>query len=282
MLRLRTTLVACAMSVSGILVFFSCGGSDSAPFAGGPGGACKDGCKAPLFCEATLGCAECADDAACSAGRPRCVLGRCEVCASSADCPASAPACFPRDHTCHLACSTGGCSGETTCDAATGICFGCRTDVDCAGTTTPLCNPTTAECVACLDDSHCGAAAPFCFVREGHCVQCLSSAQCAPAAPICGDDFKCRAGCTSNAGCPTDKPVCNLATADCVACLSATDCPSPTLFCDEGHCAECVDDSSCPIERRFCKDRRCVECENNDTCPLERPECSQNVCIVKL
>src|SRR5713226_7678890 len=166
MLRSRTMLGEIAMGLCVIAALGSCSGGGSAglPLPGGPGGVCGEGCKAPQACDVALGCVECAADGACPAGRPRCILGRCEVCATSADCPASLPACFPQDHTCHGACTAGNCPGSTTCDAQTGVCAGCSSTTDCAGTPKPFCSPQTGACVACLDNTHCGAAAPYCFV----------------------------------------------------------------------------------------------------------------------
>src|SRR6185436_5976266 len=139
MLGLRTSFGAGVLVLFSIVAVASCGSSGSSgatPGGGvaGLGGVCRDGCNAPAVCDATLGCVECTSDAACGAGRPRCVLGHCEVCATNADCPAASPACFPGDHSCHAACTADSCGKNVICNVPTGVCAGCAADMDCAGT----------------------------------------------------------------------------------------------------------------------------------------------------
>jgi hypothetical protein len=268
-----------------IFVPLACGGDDAEPPSNGAslsGGLCAAGCRAPLVCDATIGCVECTNDSACPTAKPRCIGGACAVCATNADCPASINACSPTDHACHVACGTGSsvaCDKGTQCDPKTGACVVCAADSDCAGTGRPLCDPERKTCVACVSNTHCAASAPVCARGRGECVECVTNRDCPSSAPTCTADLECHGGCLSDSSCSGGEPFCNMATGECVECRGSSDCRDPGLpLCHRGHCAQCTDATSCPSTAPFCANGRCVACRDDSSCPSSAPRCKNGSC----
>jgi hypothetical protein len=241
------------------------------------------GQKCAAGCSETLGCIECSADSMCGAGSPLCVLGRCEACKSSADC-GTGQTCYPRDFTCHPACTVNGdCPGDAPiCEPNTGVCVGCLSNVDCAGTGQPVCHPDRRQCTECATNLDCGAADPVCDLQNGECEECLVDGHC-PAGSLCGTDEKCHSACTSNLDCNDPaKPVCDIGSKDCVECLGNSDCGAAEPFCDGRNCRLCIVNADCPNPATpVCRDNnKCVECVSNLDCKdILQPICKDEQCF---
>lgn len=107
------------------------------------------------------------------------------------------------------------------------------------GGASPVCEPLTDTCVACIVDDNCPAAAPRCN-DANECVGCLSHADCQggrcdPAAARCVE-------CLTNADCGhLASSRCDPTTLTCSPCLSAADCGhiAGRPACVEGQCGPC-------------------------------------------
>jgi hypothetical protein len=97
----------------------------------------------------------------------------------------------------------------------------------CSGAT-PVCDPTTLKCVACLTSKECGPGF-LCFDNTCKPGCSASHPECAPDGGRCDlEAGVCKAGCIVDADC-TDpsKPMCDTATGQCTVCLPQNDkCPS--------------------------------------------------------
>jgi hypothetical protein len=229
-----------------------CSSSTECQSAGDPnrplcaGGLCV-GCQTPNagtcgpahpLCDPTSGaCVDCSTSAQCSdPALPYCVNQRCVSCADGggdAGCKLRDPA--------RPICGTAGkcaeCSSNDHCKAApdkafctAGTCVGCQLAAPtvCTGTT-PLCNPTTGVCGACLTDSDCKLdTTPACV--DGHCASCALAppGKCAsikPNSPTCGPTGAC-VECLTSADCTlaAARPICNTATHVCRPCTADNEC----------------------------------------------------------
>jgi hypothetical protein len=300
--------IAGALALAGAgFLSVACGGSDT---GNGSSSNTSDTCslggqKCALGCSANLGCVDCTTDAACKAGAPFCVLGKCEECKTSADC-GTGKACFPRDHTCHPKCTANGdCPGDSPiCDVPSGTCVGCVTSAECKDPAKPVCDPIRHQCGECATNADCGAAAPACNQQNGECEQCLVDADCTGAS-LCGGDHKCHTACLTNKDCTDpDKPICNTTTKSCVECLTNMQCPSAAPVCapnfqctvclantdctdptrpvckDQKQCVQCQASADCKDPAKpICKGDVCVQCDGDKDCPAATPKCDKNVCV---
>jgi hypothetical protein len=96
-----------------------------------------------------------------------------------------------------LGCVT--CTTDMQCPASTryclvGNCVQCKSNVDCAGTSTPACSRN--RCVQCATNADCSGATPYCAPTDSgsRCVQCLQSSQCPASAPRCNSGMCGKSG----------------------------------------------------------------------------------------
>ena len=125
----------------------------------------------------------------------------------------------------------GACAGATpVCEPLTETCVACLDDGDCPSTA-PQCSPTL-QCVGCLDHNDCPTG--VCEPASGRCVECLTNASCGHLAAS----------------------RCETTTHACVPCSSDGDCshiPGRTV-CIAGQCGPCR-----PSEGDHCGDYSCSQ-----------------------
>jgi len=227
------------------------GGSGTGLAGNGGSGVCG-ACLADEVCDPTLGCVDCTADAGCPDPQNSvCVVGKCEACGTAADCNNN-QVCHPTQNECGDACAgNGDCDqgNADICDLPGGLCVECLDAGDCQNE--PFCDPV-GNCVDCLADADCGAAAPYCD-GGGSCEQCLFDNQCG-AGDICVDQ-ECEPSCSSDDDCG-DK-LCDMGTGICVECLGNGDCPDnqDPICADNQKCEECNVDGDCNGEA--CIDFQC-------------------------
>ena len=117
------------------------------------------------------------------------------------------------------------------------------------GNGTPQCDPSTTQCVECLENGHCAGREPICGDDET-CRQCADDDECAGAS-VCvtsgAEDGRC-AVCdpTDDGGCTGgERCLVTGTTFECVDCLSDTDCGGTTPICNTGshECVACADNA---------------------------------------
>ena len=89
---------------------------------------------------------------------------------------------------------------------------GCTSNVNCGGTT-PFCNTTDSQCVACLQSTDCPVADPVCNTDRGECAICVMQQrlQGRGRSSIC-DTQRGQSACVQcvrNSDCPMATPNCN-------------------------------------------------------------------------
>ena len=136
---------------------------------------------------------------------------------------------------------------------------GCTSDMDCAfGGASGFCEPTSQQCVECLQDNHCGRL-QVCDTANG---------------------FECRLQCFAGR-CPPNQ-VCDPASDTCVACINDMDCGGGRVCSATRQCVECTIDSHCAgqVGRPYCGgNSECVGCRSDAdctapaTCDSQRREC---------
>lgn len=282
----KKVIAGAGMVLGAVVLTASCGddGTTGATSNVGPG--CNiGGTKCAAGCTPSLGCIQCATNLDCKdAGKPVCVLGKCQECGVPADCGAG-KSCFPEEFKCNPVCSTNqDCPGDSPiCKVDTGTCVGCVTSADCAGVKdNPVCEPSRAQCSECASNADCGVASPACDLNDGKCHECLVDTDC-KAPSLCGADRKCHFACISNADCAdANKPLCDPGGKDCVQCLLNTDCGAAAPACNAGHkCVECVVNADCKAPAApVCQGEKCVGCASAADCvdPL-KPVCKGGECI---
>jgi len=138
----------------------------------------------------------CGNDNDCLSAEARfCVQGLCVACKTAAECGGGSPVCSAAHACVSCAAALAGCPSTTpACDVASGQCFECLANSDCAGksgksfctnrkcgecatstdctaTSKPICDTSASSCVACTTDSQCqakGSGAGVCL-SDGHC-----------------------------------------------------------------------------------------------------------------
>lgn len=119
-----------------------------------------------------------------------------------------------------------------------------QTHTPCAvacGETTPICDPTSGDCVQCVVDTDCDDER--CALEQHVCVDCLSDRDCDDGQVCDLLAFECMKPCTSSATCRGEAPHCHPARLLCVECLSDADCDDEP--CDPllGHCDDASEES---------------------------------------
>jgi hypothetical protein len=246
--------VTCNPTLSNTCTARACGCGASGPCSGQ---------GTSLFCTGTPGsCVACLADTDCkSAAAPLCESNQCVACdgvanansrcqAKQAGACASAgalkgrcAACDPKDGT--------GCTGSTQCDPGTATCVGCVDDSGCSGTN-DKCDTSTHTCVDCTAAGGCAdtPATPICDVLNNTCKQCTVDAEC-------------------KAGAGTAGPLCT-GTGTCVADATC----SGNGDCTDGIHSLCLDVSGNG------SDFRCRECDpsNNDGCSSSKTCGADYIC----
>ncbi|MEW5742884.1 MAG: hypothetical protein AB1938_28470, partial [Myxococcota bacterium] len=176
----------------------------------------------------------------------------------------------------------GGCSGATpVCDPQSNTCVACIDNTTCSGAT-PICNTSTKRCVACTGNVHCGGSAPYCDTSTNACVTCTSTMGCGGATSVCDTSVpqgQC-VQCLANSNCGGMTPVCNLANKTCVRCTTGQGCSGATPVCDTtvpgGVCVACTANSHCGGATPWCdtSTRQCVQCLSNANCGGTTPLCN--------
>jgi hypothetical protein len=184
------------------------------------------------------------------------------------------------------------CDDGQVCDPATGGCFECVGDADCAGNMAmgdagafTVCDTLSHRCVECVGDQNCSGDTGVCKRDEANsrrntCVECIDGTTCGPASPICDERANdCTSTCQSAAECTGDKKACNTTRNICVECTDNTTCTTGTeLLCDteSNLCVECLNDVPCAADGRVCdlESHTCVACQLNEQCPTtDAPFC---------
>jgi len=168
--------------------------------------------------------------------------------------------------------SSCGCGGR--CELQDAICY--IRGPECRGYT-PICIPSSGNCVKCANNFDCSSDNPFCI--NYNCVRCRDINDCA-------SDNSCDTICSgsscqirSNLNCASSRQRCLIGQARCVDCLSNDDCPSLSPYCDtmgtytchqclaNAHCQTDSDCSaSCDLSNRKCKQGDpIVNCSLNST-----------------
>ena len=192
------------------------------------------------------------------------------------------------------------CDVPLICDTATGSCFECLNDGDCAdnmamGDAGPAtaCDLVRHECVPCTGNQHCSGDTPICKAdpansSRNECVQCTNDASCGGASPVCDvSTNECTSRCTSRDQCGGEKSVCNLERQLCVECEDNSTCSGATAQCNTttNECVECVDDGPCAATGEVCDitSNRCVQCTTDLQCEgvADAPHCDldTNLCV---
>ena len=271
-------------------------------------------CPSEIIATCTSTCTMCQSDGTCG-------------CSSDADCTdPNTPKCEPTTHQC-VACleeekiypqtlNANGCCVEdtttqkkcpseitTTCTSTCAMCLtdgicGCSSDADCTDPNTPKCEPTTHQCVACLEEEK---VYPKTLNVNGCCVEdtttekkCPSeiTATCTSTCTMCQSDGTC--GCSSDADCTDpNTPKCEPTTHQCVACLeeekvypktlnvngccvedttTEKKCPSEITATCTSTCTMCLPDGICGCS----SDADCTDSEN-PKCDLETHTCGPSL-----
>ncbi len=184
-------------------------------------GSCRLSTDCPAavpICQRTTCVIRCATDADCTtSAAPYCLNDidagdTCVACLSPSQCPDSTPGCDSLFYTC------GFCSASSDCPTSVPVCQGFMCGPSCllpdGGTycASGVCQPSTGQCVPCLQDSDCGAdgGTPYCRtdIDAGtSCAQCLASSECGDAGPCNSNFFYCGT-CAANSDCPPEAATC--------------------------------------------------------------------------
>jgi hypothetical protein len=151
---------------------------------------------------------------------------------------------------------------------------GCSHDDDCQ-LASLHCDPTSGECVACVDDSQCTQPGlTRCDSALHTCVQCGVDGDCTP--DVCESvTHQCVAPCLDGGGCPASAPTCSMPRALCVRCSGDADCVAASSghMCDtaSGQCVQCTSSAQCPSTTPLCNRStdRCVQCLTSTDCGFE-------------
>lgn len=171
----------------------------------------------------------------------------------------------------------GATDGKRLCDAPSGECVACHTNIDCqakeectAGACTPL--KTCKNSIAC-------AGAPdgktICDVSAGVCVECTIDGDCGTAKKTCAGRT-CHTTCTSDNQCTGQGLLCNQALGGiCTACVRAADCTAKQ-YCDVGSCVP----DTCIAGQKSCQKNTLVQCNADGSAVVVGTACTgQAVCV---
>jgi alpha-tubulin suppressor-like RCC1 family protein len=174
----------------------------------------------------------------CSGDKPVCGWsGECETCTEDSQCPETLPACLESGHCAQCAISNSTACLDTPtplCDPSTNECVGCITNDDCAQAAIAICDPETRQCRACLSDADCPTNAPACQAN-GLCGECsvTNLSRCEEPLSVCDPRAGVCVNCVSDADCEEeDAPYCDLENHFCRQCLTDDHCPAARPFCD--------------------------------------------------
>ena len=198
----------------------------------------------------------------CTGATPVCGdIGTCVSCVQDSQCPEATPACLTTGACGQCSVQNGSaCLNTETplCDPSTNLCVACITDDDCVGTPTPVCDDTTKTCRGCLTDADCTAGAPACQ-PSGLCGECSATNLTLCVAPL---------------------SVCEPATGICVNCITDGDCTDEDApNCDTGAhlCRECLTNENCDRIRPVCDSSgTCNSCQSDVDCPVDYPACTSS------
>lgn len=184
------------------------------------------------------------------------------------------------------------CDDGQVCDPATGGCFECVGDADCAGNmamgdagAATVCDTLSHRCVECVGNQNCSGDTGVCKRDEANsrrntCVECTDDTTCGPTSPICDERSNdCTSICQSAADCTGDKKACNTTRNICVECTDNSTCATGNeLLCDteSNLCVECLNDVPCAGDGKVCdlESHTCVACQLNEQCPTtDAPFC---------
>jgi hypothetical protein len=261
------------------------GGGAGAVISGGTGGfRCPNSTCADesLLCNQDAGrCVRCLTNANCSGGNPGYIClpdGNCG-CNDDSQCSGEAAIrCIPTLMLC-------GCNTDADCtNPRFHVCgwnhsCGCSSNQDCAGDggvgTTPVCDPSTGSCVACLTDADCtDPNNRACASSLKRCFPCRTSADCAQnaAGAVCedfGGDGVGECHCDTDSDC-AGRPAAlhclsNGGTYNECGCLTGADCASDA----RGHA--CLD----PNQHGWfqCGCATTGDCPSGKTCPAYGAAC---------
>jgi hypothetical protein len=227
----------------------------------------------------------------CTGATPVCGWsGVCETCKEDSQCPDTLPACLDSGECaqCSIANSTA-CLNTSTpiCDPGTNQCVACLTNDDCASTPGALCDPVTKQCRACATDADCPANAPACQ-PAGICGECsvTNLTSCVAPLSVCEPASGTCVNCITDADCvDEDAPYCDTGIHYCRQCLTSEHCSPVRPVCDLSgyYCSSCLSDEDCPSSLPVCTSSgACGECtsENASMCTGNTPLCDdQNQCV---
>jgi Regulator of chromosome condensation (RCC1) repeat len=227
----------------------------------------------------------------CTGATPVCLSsGSCGTCVQDDQCPAITPACLPIGACaeCTVQNSTA-CLNTTTpmCDPATNTCVACITDEDCVGTPTPVCDDATKSCRECATDADCPDGTPACQT-SGICGECsiTNLTLCAAPLSVCEPASGTCVNCITDADCTdSDAPNCDTGVNLCRECLTDDHCTLARPVCDSsGTCSSCQSDADCPATQPACTSSgSCEQCspENTTLCTGDAPLCDEdeNECV---
>ncbi|MDP7038508.1 MAG: hypothetical protein QGI45_05075 [Myxococcota bacterium] len=211
---------------------------------------------------------------------------------------------------------TGFCQDDATCQAGEscigGTCqptpeFKCENDLDCdAGT---YCQPSSGDCVTCLNDGQCGAdqvcnssntceAVPppppagcasdadcpnqHCDIYSGQCHDCLNDSQCESNQScnlgVCEDNTPVDTPCTSNLDCEGEQ-ICESYSGDCVDCVSDAHCSAGVCNESNNTCVGCLDNNDCDNGVCDMSTNNCTGCLSDSDCVGGVCNESNNTCV---
>lgn len=147
----------------------------------------------------------------------------------------------------------------------------CTTDAVC-GAQALHCDASSGACVECTSDVHCSfGERKRCDAASHRCVACGVTSDCGVGSTCEPTTRKCVPKCDAATACPTEAPTCDLARDICVACTVSSSCEIERPHCENasGRCVECLEDTDCVTSGHPRCDKvlgQCVECLNNDEC----------------
>lgn len=161
---------------------------------------------------------------------------------------------------------------------------GCKSSADC-DYNAPVCQAETGKCFKCLSDLSCP---PGLHCVDNECI-CTTPADCRYALETTCDATtrQCLVGCDTVGECNSVfGTYCEMTRGVCIQCSSDTECKGKTFGsasterCHNAVCVQCVQDSDCPDPKSHCQTRDgvCLDCLKTDHCP-DNTTCFDGHCI---